>query len=75
MGFLGFTLLLWPIALPILLVSTFFTDPAQFAEIVASLPGFFASLFYGFFGILFEFIPQKLAEIFPALSEIFSSLI
>ena len=73
MGFLGFTLLLLPVALPILLVTTFFTDPAQFAEILASLPGLFASLFSGFTGIIFEFIPQKLAEMFPALSDIFTS--
>lgn len=67
MGFLGFTLLLWPIALPILLISSFFGDPAQFSEIVASLPGFFASLFSGFSGIIFEYLPQKIVEILSSM--------
>lgn len=67
MGFLGITLLLLPIALPILLVTSFFGDPAQFSTIVASLPGLFASLFSGFSGIIFEFIPSKLVEILSNL--------
>ena len=75
MGFMGFTILFWPIMLPIMIISYLIEDPSKAFEIIAALPGFFASLFYGFSGIIFEFIPQRLAELLPSILEHFSFML
>lgn len=70
MGFLGFTLLLWPIALPLILIESLLTNPAEFIEIVTMLPTFFLSLINGTLGVLLEYLPTQFG--LPGIVEIIS---